>query len=329
MELELTRDPLPDPSVVPMSTLTHAAPAARHDAARAADRLRPVVLVFVLLAGHADQLLPDAVGHAAVRHRGRRWQRGRRAGDGRADAGRRGGRVRRAQPDEPVRQRAVLAVGLALLGAPTLLLLASDQVATIVAVSLVRGLGFGLLVVVTGALVVSLVPRERRGEAVGLSGVVSCVPAVVALPSGVWLAGHVGYALVIAVAGLSALVPLAAVPWLTGVADHRQAPRAPAPSRRSGCWPACAAASSCGPRSLFAATTVSAGSWSPSSRWPPGHRATSPRSACSCRRSPRRSAAGGPAARATGTGHGRLLIPGLVIAAGGWPAWSGRRTWSR
>src|SRR5205814_4406090 len=108
----------------------------------------------------------------------------------------------------------VLALGAALLGAPTLLLLLSGSIVTIVAVSLVRGLGFGLLVVVTGALVVSLVPRERRGEAVGLSGVVSCLPGVVALPSGVWLAGHAGYPLVITVAGVSALAPLAAVPWL-------------------------------------------------------------------------------------------------------------------
>ncbi len=112
----------------------------------------------------------------------------------------------------------VLALGLTLLGAPALLLLASGRVAIIVAVSLVRGLGFGLLMVVTSTLVASLVPRERRGEAVGLSGVVCCVPGVVALPSGVWLAGHFGYSVVIGIAAVAALAPLAAVPWLSGVA---------------------------------------------------------------------------------------------------------------
>src|SRR6202035_5059278 len=102
----------------------------------------------------------------------------------------------------------VLGLGAVLLGAPTVLLAVSDRIVTIVAVSLARGLGFGLLVVVTGTLLVSLVPRERRGEAVGLSGAVSCVPGVVALPSGVWLAGHFGFSLVIGLAAVSALAPL-------------------------------------------------------------------------------------------------------------------------
>jgi MFS family permease len=71
---------------------------------------------------------------------------------------------------------------------------ASDRLVTIVAVSFVRGLGFGLTAVVAGTFVASLLPRERRGEGLGLDGVVDCVPAVVALPLGVWLAGHTGYA---------------------------------------------------------------------------------------------------------------------------------------
>ena len=33
-------------------------------------------------------------------------------------------------------------------------------------------------------------PPERRGEGLGLLGIVSGVPAVIALPAGVWLAGH-------------------------------------------------------------------------------------------------------------------------------------------
>ena len=61
---------------------------------------------------------------------------------------------------------------------------------TIVAVSIARGIGFGLNTVVIGALVATSLPPERRGEGIGLAGVVACVPAIVALPSGVWLAAE-------------------------------------------------------------------------------------------------------------------------------------------
>jgi MFS family permease len=106
--------------------------------------------------------------------------------------------------------RRVLAVGLVLLGTPSLLLIASDQLAVIVAVCAVRGLGFGLTVVASGSLVVSLVPAERRGEGLGVFGVVASAPSIVALPAGVWLAGHVGYPLVFALAAVAALGGLAA-----------------------------------------------------------------------------------------------------------------------
>ena len=54
--------------------------------------------------------------------------------------------------------RAVLAVGLVLLGAPALALPAASTMAAILAVSVVRGLGFAICVVVGGALVAALVP---------------------------------------------------------------------------------------------------------------------------------------------------------------------------
>src|ERR1700677_4950889 len=68
--------------------------------------------------------------------------------------------------------RPVLAAGLVLLGAPTLLMLAPVSMPVIAAVSFVRGLGCGLSGVVTGALEALLPPPERRGEGIGLSGVV-------------------------------------------------------------------------------------------------------------------------------------------------------------
>src|SRR6478609_2288803 len=95
--------------------------------------------------------------------------------------------------------------GSLLLGGPALALLGPHSVVMIVAVSIARGIGFGLNTVVIGALVATALPPERRGEGIGLAGVVACVPAIVALPSGVWLAGNAGYAVVIAITAVSAL----------------------------------------------------------------------------------------------------------------------------
>src|SRR6266700_6364955 len=154
--------------------------------------------------------------------------------------------------------RAVFAAGVLLLGGPAPALLAPHSMATIIAVSIARGFGFGLCTVVLGALVAASVPAERRGEGIGLAGGVTCVPAIVALPSGVWLAQNTGYVVVIAITAISALAPLAAVPWLADPAsqqvDAGSADPAPAGllgSLRSG--------GMLRPGLVFAATTVSAG----------------------------------------------------------------------
>jgi MFS family permease len=104
-----------------------------------------------------------------------------------------------------------------------------------VAVSVVRGLGFGLTVV-TGALTAALLPPERRGEGLGLFGVVSGVPEVVALPAGVWLAGHhLATPRLSAMTAATAPVPLAAVRWLPGVGDRRTRGNSPTtPGRADG-----------------------------------------------------------------------------------------------
>ena len=112
--------------------------------------------------------------------------------------------------------RAVLAAGLVLLGAPALALPASSTMAAILAVSVVRGLGFAICVVVGGALVASLVPPERRGEGLGLFGIVVGAPGVAALPLGVWLVGEAGYPPVFVAGAAAALAGLAVVPGLPG-----------------------------------------------------------------------------------------------------------------
>ncbi|MFH9347992.1 MFS transporter [Kitasatospora sp. NPDC017646] len=116
--------------------------------------------------------------------------------------------------------RAVLAVGLGLLGAPTLALLLSRSLWCIIAVCLLRGAGFAFTVVAGGALTASLIPAERRGEGLAVVGIVSGAPAILAMPLGVWLAAHVGYGVVF-VAGT--VVALAAIPSVAALPDRLRA----------------------------------------------------------------------------------------------------------
>ncbi|MEV6995520.1 MFS transporter [Streptomyces sp. NPDC093228] len=112
--------------------------------------------------------------------------------------------------------RVALAAGLGLLGMPALVLTAADGMAWIVAMCLLRGLGFALTVVAGGALTASLIPAERRGEGLALAGIVSGVPSLVGLPLGVWLVSHVGFTPVCVAGGVAALAAVVVVPGLPG-----------------------------------------------------------------------------------------------------------------
>jgi predicted MFS family arabinose efflux permease len=110
--------------------------------------------------------------------------------------------------------RLALTAGLVLLGAPALALLRPASLAVVVAVSIARGAGFAITTVAGGALTVSLIPAQRRGEGLGLVGIVGGVPALVCLPAGVWVAGHWGYGPVFATTAAAALLALVSVPGL-------------------------------------------------------------------------------------------------------------------
>lgn len=112
--------------------------------------------------------------------------------------------------------RLAFAVGLLLLGAPALALTASANLVAILVICVVRGLGFAITVVVGSALVAALVPHERRGEGLGLYGVVVGVPAMAALPLGVWLVERVGYGPVFVAGAVTALAGLIVVLGLPG-----------------------------------------------------------------------------------------------------------------
>jgi len=103
--------------------------------------------------------------------------------------------------------------------------------------------------------VASLVPRERRGEGLGLYGVVVGVPSVVALALGVWLAAHVGYAPVFVAAAVSSLAGLVVVPGLPG----RAARPAPGSEPAVGVLAGLRTPALLRPSIVFAATTMAAG----------------------------------------------------------------------
>src|SRR6201992_4104963 len=83
--------------------------------------------------------------------------------------------------------RTMLTAGAVLLGAPALALLPREPQAVMISGSFVRGLGFGLCGVTSGALTATLLPTGRRGEGLGLLGIVTGVPAVGGLPARLWV----------------------------------------------------------------------------------------------------------------------------------------------
>ena len=249
--------------------------------------------------------------------------------------------------------RAVLATGLLLLGGAALLLVPAVDVVSAVLVCGLRGLGFGFAVVVTGALVTRHVPAARRGEGLAVAGVAACVPAVAALPAGVWLADAYGPDVVFVVAALVALVgalaPLAlgrapgprgrprsrpqsrkpyaprqlgrTRPWPrghgAGVGRSRGGPRSRRPPLRRPGWSASPASRCSGGRPCCSPPRPwRRGSWSRTCRWP--RRDPPSPSACSCRRSPRPRPATARAAGATGTATPGWSGPAWRPAGSGW-----------
>jgi MFS family permease len=209
--------------------------------------------------------------------------------------------------------RLVLAAGAVLLGAPALAMLAPEPQAVMVSVSLARGFGFGLCGVVTGTLTATLLPPERRGEGLGLLGLVSGVPAVLALPAGVWLAGHHLGVAAAAMAAAAGLLPLAAVRWLPG---GRPA-RGPAGASREAGRPGSRRMAGAALRLplIFAAATVAAGvldSFLPLAKEIPSSLCSAALLVQAVSATLSRWQAGRFGDR---HGHARLLVPALALAA--------------
>jgi MFS family permease len=110
--------------------------------------------------------------------------------------------------------RWALALGLLFLGAPTVVLVFIASTPAILAVSVLRGIGFAVCVTAGGAVTASLIPAERRGEGLALVGIVGGIPGMLALPAGVWIAARWGYAPVFVATTVITLVALVSVPGL-------------------------------------------------------------------------------------------------------------------
>jgi predicted MFS family arabinose efflux permease len=216
--------------------------------------------------------------------------------------------------------RIVLAAGAVLLGVPTLALLSRGSLAVIVAVSAVRGVGFGLSTVVTGAMIAALVPPDRRGEGFGLAGVAETVPGVVALPGGVWLAGHAGSAVVVGLTAAAALLPLAAFAWLPGGRDRAGAEAGADRGHAAGLLAALRQGGLRRPALIFAASTMSAGvvaSFLPLAAGVSAGTATAGLLAQALTAAIGSWWAG---RRGDRHGHARLLVPGLAVGSLGMTA---------
>ncbi len=110
--------------------------------------------------------------------------------------------------------RWVLGAGTLLIGLPTPLFAVSTHLGLLLAVSGVRGIGFGMLTVTGSALVAELVPVALRGRASGLYGLAVGLPNVLCLPVGVWLVQRAGFDVLFWLAGAVPCVAAAVALWI-------------------------------------------------------------------------------------------------------------------
>ncbi|MFC3518109.1 MFS transporter [Streptomonospora nanhaiensis] len=137
--------------------------------------------------------------------------------------------------------RWTFAVGALLLGAPAPLLAAATDLGPLLAVSALRGVGFGMVTVVGSALAARLVPPEQIGRAAGYYGMAVGLPHVLLLSGGVWAALNLGFEAVFWAAGAAPVAGALAAAgiWLlagSGAAGAAGPPAGPAaaPAGRGG-----------------------------------------------------------------------------------------------
>ena len=115
-----------------------------------------------------------------------------------------------------------LAAGLVFLGLPALFYVFTVSVETILVVTLLRGVGFGIVTVVFVALILKLSPSSRPGEALGLLGIAITVPNIFCNPLGLWLMAQFSYNVAFLAGGFVPLLGLAAIPVIRRSASTEQ-----------------------------------------------------------------------------------------------------------
>ena len=118
--------------------------------------------------------------------------------------------------------RRTLAAGLLFLGVPALFYAYAQTLVPILAVTLLRGVGFGIITVVFAALVVELAPPGRRGEALALIGIAITLPNIFCNALGLWLVGQFGYGIVFLLGGLAPLLGLVMVIGIRAAASAEE-----------------------------------------------------------------------------------------------------------
>jgi MFS family permease len=217
--------------------------------------------------------------------------------------------------------RSALGIGLTLLGAPIIVLTSAHSVWVIVIVSLVRGSGFAVCVVAGGAYTATLIPPNRLGEGLGLVGLVGGVPALVALPAGLWVATRWGYAPVFYATAMSTLL---ALPSLLGLPREVSSTNGLRGLRvREGVRDSVLMR----PATVFAASTAAVGvmvTYLPlaTASQPPWVPTTALLAQPACATAARFAAGW----RGDRYGHDRLLTPGLLASAAGMTCLAATRT---
>ncbi len=118
--------------------------------------------------------------------------------------------------------RRTLAAGLLFLGVPAFSYTYAQTISPILAVTLLRGVGFGVVTVVFAALVVELAPPERRGEALGLLGIAITLPTIFCNALGLWMVGRFGYEVVFLLGGAAPLAGLGMIPGIRSASPTRE-----------------------------------------------------------------------------------------------------------
>ncbi|OLL75488.1 putative transport protein [Pseudonocardia sp. Ae168_Ps1] len=138
-----------------------------------------------------------------------------------------------------VGHRPVLVVGSLLLGLPTPLLALTADLAPVLAVSAVRGVGFGMATVAGSALVAELVEPSAHGRASARYGYAVGLPQLALLPAGVAVVDAIGFTGVFVAAGLAPVGGALVIAFVRGPAVAGRARTGPGAGgdRRTGSGP--------------------------------------------------------------------------------------------